>query len=59
MERQVDRQPIAAEAGASYDLHDEIDLSKLEPLIAKPSSPANVVPVRDAKAATSSIRLPA
>jgi homoaconitase/3-isopropylmalate dehydratase large subunit len=32
---------------AQYDLHDEIVLSSLQPLIAKPSSPANVVPVRE------------
>ena len=38
---------LAAEDGASYDHHDEIDLSKLEPMIAKPSSPGNVVRVRD------------
>lgn len=30
-----------------YDLHDEIDLACLEPLIALPSSPGNVVPVRE------------
>ena len=30
-------------------LHDEIDLAKLEPLIAKPSSPGNVVPVAEVK----------
>lgn len=40
-------QPLAADAGAGYDLYDEIDLSGLEPLIACPSSPDNVVPVRD------------
>jgi len=39
--------PITAESGADYDLHDEIDLSSLEPLIAKPSSPGNVVAVRE------------
>jgi aconitate hydratase len=39
--------PLAADEGAEYDDYDEIDLSKLEPLIAKPSSPGNVVPVRD------------
>ncbi|HDS01605.1 MAG TPA: aconitate hydratase, partial [candidate division Zixibacteria bacterium] len=33
--------------GAEYDEHDEIDLSALEPLIAKPSSPGNVVPVTE------------
>lgn len=38
---------IIADEGASYDLHDEIDLSTLEPLIACPSSPGNVVPVRE------------
>ena len=31
----------------SYDVTDSIDLSSLEPLIAKPSSPDNVVPVRE------------
>ena len=39
--------PLAADEGAEYDEHAEIDLSKLEPLIAKPSSPGNVVPVRE------------
>ncbi len=39
--------PLAADEGAEYDENDEIDLSKLEPLIAKPSSPGNVVPVRE------------
>jgi len=33
--------------GCDYDEHDEIDLSGLEPLIAKPSSPGNVVPVSE------------
>ena len=32
---------------AEYDVEDDIDLSELEPLIAKPSSPGNVVPVRE------------
>ena len=32
---------------AEYDEYDEIDLSALEPLIACPSSPGNVVPVRE------------
>jgi aconitate hydratase len=45
--REGDWQPIAAHPGADYDIHDEIDLASLEPLIAKPSSPANVVPVRE------------
>ncbi|MBS0622908.1 MAG: aconitate hydratase [Verrucomicrobia bacterium] len=38
---------ILPDAGCHYDLHDEIDLSQLEPLIALPSSPGNVVPVRE------------
>ncbi len=38
---------LVADEGATYDEHDEIDLSQLEPLIATPSSPGNVVPVRD------------
>jgi len=39
--------PLAADEGAKYDEQEEIDLSKLEPLIATPSSPGNVVRVRD------------
>jgi len=39
--------PLAADEGAAYDENEEIDLSKLEPLIARPSSPGNVVPVRE------------
>jgi aconitate hydratase len=39
--------PLAADFGAVYDEYDEIDLSLLEPLIACPSSPDNVVPVRE------------
>ena len=42
-----DWQPLAADEGATYDEYDEIDLSALEPLIACPSSPDNVVPVRE------------
>ncbi|MDA0656663.1 MAG: aconitate hydratase, partial [Proteobacteria bacterium] len=45
--RAQDWSELIADEGATYDLHEEIDLSSLEPLIAKPSSPANVVPVRD------------
>jgi aconitate hydratase len=40
-------QPLTADVGATYDEYDEIDLSTLEPLIACPSSPDNVVPVRE------------
>ncbi|SEQ64664.1 aconitase [Virgibacillus subterraneus] len=38
---------LVADNGATYDSYDEINLSELEPLIAKPSSPGNVVPVSD------------
>jgi aconitate hydratase len=38
---------LSADPDASYDQHDEIDLSTLEPLIALPSSPGKVVPVRE------------
>ncbi len=38
---------ILPDKGCTYDEHDEIDLSKLEPLIALPSSPGKVVPVRE------------
>jgi aconitate hydratase len=38
---------ITADADATYDKHEEIDLSALEPLIACPSSPDHVVPVRE------------
>ncbi|PJK28298.1 aconitate hydratase [Minwuia thermotolerans] len=45
--RDGDHTPWTADDGAGYDHHEKIDLSELEPLIAKPSSPGNVVPVRD------------
>ena len=45
--REQDWRPLSAEEGAEYDEHDEMDLSSLEPLIACPSSPGNVVPVRE------------
>ena len=38
---------IVADENAVYDEHTEINLSELEPLIALPSSPGNVVPVRE------------
>ncbi|GEL77560.1 aconitate hydratase [Tenuibacillus multivorans] len=46
-DREEDWVELTADNGAEYDLHDEIDLSSLEPLIAKPSSPGNVVPVSE------------
>ena len=39
---------LSADKGAKYDEYDEIDLSSLEPLIACPSSPGNVVRIREA-----------
>ena len=45
--REKDWVELLADSGATYDEHDEIDLSKLEPLIALPTSPGNVVPVRE------------
>lgn len=45
--RADDWMAMAADEGAVYDEYDEIDLSTLEPLIACPSSPDNVVPVRE------------
>ncbi|MEJ2185580.1 MAG: aconitate hydratase [Gemmatimonadota bacterium] len=45
--REDDWVELVADGDADYDVQDEIDLSKLEPLIAKPSSPGNVVPVRE------------
>ena len=38
---------LVADPEAEYDRYEEIDLSTLEPLIAKPSSPDAVVPVRE------------
>jgi len=38
---------LLADQGAAYDEHIEINLSKLVPLIACPSSPGNVVPVSE------------
>lgn len=38
---------LLADQGATYDVEEHVDLSTLEPLIAKPSSPGNVVPVRE------------
>ncbi len=40
-------QELTADRDAAYDLHDEIDLSALVPLIAEPNSPGNVVAVSD------------
>jgi aconitate hydratase len=45
--REDDWIELIAESGATYDINEEINLSELEPLIAKPSSPGNVVPVTE------------
>ena len=45
--REDDWTEIVADEDATYDVHEEIDLSGLVPLIAKPSSPGNVVPVSE------------
>jgi aconitate hydratase len=45
--RPADFVELAADQGASYEEREVIDLATLEPLIAKPSSPGNVVPVRE------------
>jgi len=43
--RKEDWVELKADKDATYDMETEINLSELEPLIAKPSSPGNVVPV--------------
>jgi len=45
--RVEDWKELKADDGAPYDEYELIELDKLEPLIAKPSSPGNVVPVRE------------
>lgn len=45
--RSADWIEIVADSGADYEHHDEINLGELEPLIALPSSPGNVIPVRE------------
>jgi aconitate hydratase len=45
--REHDWVELAADPTCSYDAEDSIDLSKLEPLIATPSSPGNVVRVSE------------
>jgi aconitate hydratase len=45
--REDDFTELVAGADAGYDVTSEIDLSALEPLIARPTSPGNVVPVQE------------
>jgi len=46
-DREDDWVELVADDGADYDVDETIDLSQIEPLIAKPSSPGNVVPVSE------------
>ena len=46
-DREDDWVELVADDDADYDVDETIDLSKIEPLIAKPSSPGNVVPVSE------------
>ena len=46
-DREDDFVELLADEGVEYDLTEEIDLSGIVPLIAKPSSPGNVVPVSE------------
>lgn len=46
-QREADWRPLEAEHSADYDDLIEIDLGALEPLVAMPSSPDNVVAVRE------------
>jgi aconitate hydratase len=47
-DREAEFTPLAADPDASYDEVERIDLAALEPLVALPSSPGNVVPVAEA-----------
>ena len=46
--RERDFRPLAADPGAGYDEHVHLRLDALEPLVALPQSPGNVVPVEEA-----------
>lgn len=46
-DREADFSELLADESARYDEHEELDLSTLVPLIALPSSPGNVVTVRE------------
>ncbi len=46
-QREKDWVEIVADKDATYDLHEEINLTEVEPLIAKPSSPGNVVSISE------------
>ena len=46
-QREEDFVELSAEEGADYDEREHIELDELEPLIAQPHSPGNVVPVSE------------
>src|SRR5215212_6395076 len=46
-QRPDDFTELSADEGADYDEHEHIELDELEPLIAQPHSPGNVVPVSE------------
>lgn len=46
-DRAADFTELIADPGATYDIVERIDLGAIEPLIARPSSPGDVVPVRE------------
>lgn len=46
--REKDFAPLSPDAGCAYDGQEHIDLSALEPLVARPSQPDNVCPVAQA-----------
>ncbi len=45
--READWSELSAEDDAVYDVEETLELSAIEPLIARPSSPGDVVPVRE------------
>jgi aconitate hydratase len=46
-QREEDFSELVADPDATYDVQESIDLSQVEPLIALPTSPGNVVPVSE------------
>ncbi|MBP1948588.1 aconitate hydratase [Virgibacillus litoralis] len=46
-DREDDWIELTADKDATYDIYEEIDLTQIEPLIAKPSSPGNVVSISE------------
>jgi aconitate hydratase len=46
-QREDDFVELSADDGAGYEEHEHIELDRLEPMIAQPHSPGNVVPVRE------------